>query len=112
LQEIDVSPQFGLDELWMANGSSPDVAANDAFWDVVFARLATVQEYGWHAGLEPLMWASDALNGAVSRFDWPQLHKQLVEQRASWTRLVIEHAKQHHAFFPAPDEVPTDEVEV
>lgn len=71
MQELDADPHFDEAALVRAHGTSLEEAQSEARWDVVFARLAGVQEYGFHAGQESLMWATDHLNGGLSRLDWP-----------------------------------------
>jgi hypothetical protein len=102
VDEIDVQPHFDARELVRSDGDIA-AAAEEATWDVVFARLAALQEYGWHAGLEPLMWASDALDGRLANLVWPRLQKELAAHRGSWMDLIISSAKRHNEFFPAPD---------
>jgi hypothetical protein len=63
-------------------------------------RLSALQEYGWHAGLEPLMWATDTVNGGLSTLDFPRLQAELAEHRTKWVDQIIAHAKAHHEFFP------------
>ncbi len=103
LEEIDVQPQFDDRILIPSNGASNRDLAEGAIWDVVFPRLSALQEYGWHAGLEPLMWASDAINGSLAELNWVNLQKELVTLRGSWIELIIAGAKEHHEFFPAPE---------
>ena len=103
LEEIDVQPRFESRELvWQ--GETPHAeAAEEAIWDVVLARLAAIQEYGWHAGLDPLMWASDSLNGSLTDLNWPRLQAELATHREVWIELIITSAKQHHEFFRPQD---------
>jgi hypothetical protein len=108
LDEIEETPYFAGKALLTAAGLSDAEVREDALWDVVFARLSAVQEYGWHAGLEPLVWASDALNGSLADLDWPRLQSEFARLRSQWTELIIKHAKKHDAFFPPPD-VPAEE---
>ncbi len=103
LEEIDETPTFTPKALVPTGGSSSDETVNDAVWDVVFVRLSAIQEYGWHAGLETLMWASDAVNGSLVEFDWASLQGELSRLRHEWIREVITHAKAHDAFFPKPE---------
>ncbi|MCI0377737.1 MAG: hypothetical protein L0215_09035 [Gemmataceae bacterium] len=104
LKEIDVEPQFAAEALVQSqNGAPSDASLLDAVWDVVYVRLSAIQEYGWHAGLEPLMWASDTVNGGLSKMNWSRLQEEFHQHRDAWVHLVIEHAKQHDAFFPAAD---------
>lgn len=104
VQELDVQPVFDPSDLLLPDGSNLDAVSTEALWDVVFVRLSAVQEYGWHAGLEPLMWASDAVNGGLADLDWPKLQGDLARLRDSWAVMIIRHAKQHDAFFPPPDQ--------
>ena len=103
LEEIDIQPRFEPRELVPAGETATTEAAEEALWDVLFARLATLQEYGWHAGLEDLMWASDSLNGGLTDLDWPRLQAELTARRDDWIELIIASAKQHHGFFPSQD---------
>jgi hypothetical protein len=99
LEEIDNTPAFSPQAL-AYDGQSPGEEETDALWDVVYTRFAALQEYGWHAGLESLMWATDAVNGSLADLNWQQLQGELSQLRKQWIELVIAHAKQHDAFFP------------
>jgi hypothetical protein len=109
VQEIDVEPFFDPRTLVRNSDTSESEAAIEATWDVVFARLSALQEYGWHAGLEAVMWASDAVNGGLAELDWPLLRKELASHREIWINLIINHAKEHDEFFPVPEVRPPDE---
>lgn len=98
VQELPITPEF-LDQDF---AHDPDEGtAQDAVWDVFFARLSGVQEYGFHAGLEQLMWATDRLDGALADLDWRALRAQLDARAREWTDLIIRHATDEGAFFPA-----------
>lgn len=101
LEEIDETPLFAEKSL-VLDGISRQEAAEQALWDVMFARLSTVQEYGWHAGLEDLAWASDQLNGSFGELDWSGLQPELAEFRRKWEDTVTTHAKDHAVYFPPP----------
>jgi hypothetical protein len=103
LEEIDETPHFTRRSLALSTGDSMDEIANDALWEVVFVRLSAIQEYGWHAGLENLIWASDAVNGSLAEFNWPALQEELLKLRNDWIHAVISHAKAHDGFFPKPE---------
>ena len=105
LQEIDVQPQFDNRMLADSDHESAGEAASEALWDVIFARLSALQEYGWHAGLEPLMWASDAVNGSLAELSWSHLKQELASQKNVWAELIIRHAKDHDAFFRRPTKI-------
>ena len=102
VEEIDDRPEFTEKSLVAADGNSAGDTAEEALWDVVFTRLLAVQEYGWHAGLEPLVWASDSINGSLADFNWRGLQKELASLRRPWADLIIQHARKHNVFFPEP----------
>jgi hypothetical protein len=103
LEEIDETPHFTRKALVPSAGISIEEIANDALWDVVFVRLSAIQEYGWHAGLENLIWASDAVNGSLAELNWSGLQEELFKLRNEWVHEVISHAKAHDGFFPKPE---------
>jgi hypothetical protein len=103
LEEVDNTPQFAENALAIPKDMTPQETASAALWDVVFARLSTIQEYGWHAGLEELIWVTDTLNGSLSEMNWSKLREELTQYRTKWEDLIISHAKKHGAFFPPSD---------
>jgi hypothetical protein len=103
LQEFAVEPRFDAGELMVTAGMTAEATAEEALWDVVLVRLSALQEYGWHAGLEPLMWASDSLNGELAELNWPRLRHAFSRLRGDWIDMIIQHAMEHHAFFPPVD---------
>lgn len=109
VQELDVHPRFDQESLAGFQTSSVEEGEEQALWDVVFTKLATLQEYGFHSGIEELMWATDTLNGGLSNLDWGLLRKELVERRSEWTDMIIDHARREHVFFPSSDEEPHEE---
>jgi hypothetical protein len=100
LEEIDVRPGFEPRMLIQLTAGAAGEPIEEAMWDVVLARLAALQEYGWHAGLEPLIWVTDTLNGSLAELNWSGLQAELADRRASWIELIIASAKEHHVFFP------------
>lgn len=100
LQEIDQEPIFGERDLHLHKGEAYEDIVSEALWDVFFCRIGSVQEYGFHAGIEDLMWATDSLNGALLDFDWAILKSALEEKRVQWTQLIITHAESENVFFP------------
>jgi hypothetical protein len=109
LQEIAANPTFDAGSLVPAPGSTPEELLDDAVWDVVFTKLSGLQEYGWHAALEDLMWVTDTLNGALADLDWPKLRAQLIVLIPRFTHQIIEHAKRENAYFPSwPDQETED----
>ena len=103
LREIDIEPRFDPRMLVSSSTDTESAAQEEAIWDVVFVRLSALQEFGWHAGIEALMWASDTVNGELVEFDWPGLQKELAKQRDLWIETIINFAKVHHEYFPQPN---------
>jgi hypothetical protein len=68
-QGLDKTPTFEPETL-VRDGASQSEIQEQARWDVLFMKLGAVQEYGFHAGLEHRMWATDSLNGGLSELDW------------------------------------------
>ena len=104
IQEFDASPQFARTDLVLREGDDESDVAHNALWEVFFTRLAALQEYGWHSGIEELLWASDRLNGALISLDWDKLKPELSRRQEEWTDRVINHAKENSQFFPKHDE--------
>lgn len=103
VQELPKTPRFELDDLVDEHNSATD----EAGWDVFFTRISGIQEYGFHAGLEELMWATDYLGASLIDLDWAALQRRLSTKSSEWTAAIIEHAQQENAFFP--DRYATDE---
>jgi hypothetical protein len=97
VQELPRTPRFEIEDIIAEDGRDN---AQEAIWDVFFARISGVQEYGFHSGLAELMWATDQLNGSLSNFDWPKLKDELQIKSSIWTNLIIQHAQAEDAFFP------------
>jgi hypothetical protein len=97
VQELPRTPRFEEDDV--VPDAPPD-AFEEALWDVFFSRISGVEEYGFHSGLQELMWATDQINGSLSRFDWEGLKRDLQIKASEWTELIIKHAQDEGAFFP------------
>jgi len=115
LQEIDSAAYFRRDDLVIPIGVDVEGVEEEARWDVLFCRLSSLQEYGWHAGVEELMWASDTVKDGLIELNWKLLSAELGKAKRVWTEVVIEHAKNQRAFFVSksdsvdPDELYEDE---
>ncbi len=109
LQEVDDTPLFSRKSLLIEDDGVVEEIAEQALWDVVFARLSTIQEYGWHAGLKELAWASDELNGSLGEMNWPELQPELAAFRQRWAETIVSHAKDYKVYFPAFPEHTLDE---
>lgn len=104
VDEMKIAPGFAPASL-NVNGDDPAEVATEAKWDVFFARLSGLQEYGWHAGIEELMWASDGVNGGLAELDWDRVQAELDAACPRWLETIIQHAKEQDGFFTqTPDE--------
>jgi hypothetical protein len=108
VDEIDAEPQFDARSILVADGDDPKASEQEALWEVVFTRLSGIQEYGYHAGIEKLMWATDSLNGGLSELRWPELRSELTNMRRVWIDQILSHARDNDVFFPSPDEEQAD----
>jgi hypothetical protein len=99
IQEFDASPVFSAADLVVKEGDVADEVNDQAIWEVFFTRLGAIQEYGWHAGVEELLWASDYFGEALITLDWNTLKPELAKKRAAWMTLVMDHAKENGLFF-------------
>lgn len=109
LQEIDIRPHFTPETDLVEHDVQSDEVVREALFDVVFARIAAIQEYGFHSGIRDLRWATDALNGGLSELDWSKLQLALGGVRGSWTEEIISHAKSEDVFFPEATDGPAHE---
>lgn len=110
VKEMDVEPIFSDANLVLNSDLEIEDVKNEALWDVVFSRIALLQEYGFHSGIEDLMWASDALNGGLSCLDWSKLKDELKAVSEAWVSKILSHAIGENVFFPEPEQAICDEV--
>ncbi|MBN2497476.1 MAG: hypothetical protein JXR96_22985 [Deltaproteobacteria bacterium] len=104
VQEMQDTPLFSSRVLLMDNGDPEDEVREQARWDVFFTQLSGIQEYGFHSGIEELMWASDSVNGGLSDLDWQALERELSSACPAWIDKIIKHAEENDAFFSQPAE--------
>ena len=100
IQDLPTTPSFLDADLKLGNVQLGPEAHEDAVWDVFFTRLSGIQEYGFHSGIETLIWATDQLNGSLTDLDWCGLSQELTVKSPEWTELIIRHATDEGAFFP------------
>ncbi len=98
LQEIDEEPRFRNADLHHDHGENGEAA----LWDLIFIRFSLLQEYGWHAGLEELLWVTDQVNGSLVEFNWPKLRDELGPLKGKLTELILAHAQAEGVFFDHP----------
>jgi hypothetical protein len=102
LRELPTEPYFTDDDLNVVD-DEPAVVRPEAMWDVIFTRIAGLQEYGFHSGIERLIWATDELNGGLSSLDWNELGPELRKRQPEWIELILRHASDEGVFFPPQD---------
>jgi hypothetical protein len=100
IQEFFNEPHFSDKDLVIGTDDDWDFLRSDARWDVFFVRLGCLQEYGFHSGLQELMWATDELNQGLSSLDWDATQNELTAKVPQWSELIIGHASGEGAFFP------------
>lgn len=74
--------------------------AEDARWELLYAQASAVQEFGWHASLEPLLHPLSSALEAVAEQDWGATQRALRAQRGAWRALVIQKARDEGEYFP------------
>lgn len=111
VQELAIEPQFMPEDMNAETSGKAKELITEGKWDVFFTRLGGVQEYGFHAGIEPLMWATDQLNGGLSSLDWGALQGELRVKIPHWTNTILEHAKAEGEYFPSPAATDSELVE-
>ena len=111
VDEIDEEPKFDARSIFVSEGENEEAVTQEALWDVVFTRISGLQEYGYHAGLESVMWAPDSLNRGLSDLNWPTLRGELSHMRQVWREQILTHARDQGAFFPAAEDEQTSEPE-
>lgn len=99
VDEMLLVPMFAPRSLNVVDEEDASSIETEARWDVFFARLTGLQEYGWHAGVEDLIWASDGLNGNLSELNWDGLTCDLETACPAWTEMIIKHARDNDAYF-------------
>lgn len=97
VQEIDEEPHFRGCDLMEFSGA--DTHHTEALWDLVFIRFSLIQEYGWHAGIESLIWVTDIAGDPLVNFDWPSLQCKLSDLKGKITENIIRHARDNGEFF-------------
>ena len=73
-----------------------------AFWEVFFAQLSGLQEFGWHASLEVLRTPVSGLGPAVAQLDWDAVCEAVRPLRAQWQAAIIAKARSAGEYFPTP----------
>lgn len=99
IEEIDNDVVFKDDDVKVENNVSTDEMRESAVWEVFFARLSGVQEFGWHASIETLKYPMGELRDYVGA-TWSKMKSALKDVKQSWENTVIDLAKREGRFFP------------
>jgi hypothetical protein len=103
VQELSDTPHFKDEDIFSEDAQV--ATKEEALWDLVFIKLSLLQEYGWHAGLEYLLWFPDALGDAIVNFDWGHLKPHLESLQPGITKMIIEHARNEGEYFATGEEM-------
>jgi hypothetical protein len=71
LDEIDSDVFFNDRDLVGLDGGPTDAARAAARWEVAYARLSGIQEFGWHAAMDVFKHPLRDLGDLVAAEDWP-----------------------------------------
>lgn len=93
VSQIALKPLFSQDDL-NENGAGVD----EALWDVFYSRLSLLQEYGWHAGIEDLIWISDRID-SLENFDWDVIQPQLNDLKPEIIQTIRMHAIDNDGYY-------------
>ncbi|WP_437581297.1 hypothetical protein [Sorangium sp. So ce887] len=97
LDEIDTDVLFRAADLLEAGGAAA------ARWEVAHARLSCIQEFGWHAAREELMYPMMELGAHVAEEDWNGFLLALGRLKGSFRDVVIAlDAEQRLLGWPRP----------
>lgn len=99
VNDLAHTPYFQDGDLYAGMQVISEEIRDDAVWDVFFTKLSGVQEYGFHSGIEKLMWSTDELNGSLVALDWTGLRRELEFKVPEWIELIIKNAAEEGEFF-------------
>lgn len=99
VKDLGNSPMFQKGDLITSREEDEEGLREDAVWDVFFTKLSGIQEYGFHSGIETLMWSTDQLNGSLASLDWGGLGRELEIRVPEWLELIIQRAMDEGEFF-------------
>ena len=105
VQDLAIPPVFQNRDLLGQEDSE-----QEAFWDTIFTKIALIQEYGWHSGIEMMHWFSDYLGDSVVSFEWSELQPVLEKRVGELTDLILTSARAEGEYFGV-EEVDTDEID-
>lgn len=103
IDQVARTPTFSEDDI---NGNG--CGESEALWDVFYSRISLIQEYGWHAGIEELIWVTDILGG-LEEFDWDTLRPQLVRIKPILIQKTLNHARENDGYFATTTPTEDDE---
>lgn len=98
IEELGAPVAVPKDQLLSSNG----MGERAAYWELFFAQLSGVQEFGWHASLESLRTPMARLGEAVAELDWDATCAAVQLLRREWRTAIIAKAQGEGEYFPSP----------
>ena len=98
ISEIGIKP--AITPAMLCNNGSNGHNLDAAQWEIAFARLSGVQEFGWHSAIQELAFAANAAAEAAAEANVDQLWTALAARQRSWADAVIATSRQAGIFFP------------
>jgi len=99
IAEIDYEVFFRSDDIRSDNDVSEVEMRELATWEVFYARLSGIQEFGWHASMNSLKFPMRELSAHISS-SWSSIRSVLTGIKKHWEDEVITLATQEGRFFP------------
>lgn len=99
ISEVDYEVFFRADDVRGVDAVSDGEMRELATWEVFYARLSGIQEFGWHASMESLKYPMRDLGAHVGS-SWDSMRPVLAEIKRVWEDAVIDLAKRDGRFFP------------
>lgn len=104
IAEIDYEVFFRSEDIKSEGDVSESEMREQATWEVFFARLSGIQEFGWHAAMESLKFPMRELSAYMDG-PWSSVRTVLGSLKARWEDEVITLATREGRFFPQSREV-------
>ncbi len=101
--EIDYEVFFRTEDIKGEDDVPESEMREQATWEVFFARLSGIQEFGWHASMESLKFPMRDLSAHMTD-SWNDIKPLLTTLKQRWEDEVITLARQEGRFFPQSNE--------
>jgi hypothetical protein len=89
LEEIDEDPKLKPEDLYVPRGYTHEELMPHSQFNILMNRIFALQEYGNHAGIEELHWATDSLgDDCLIESDWHGLKQELSALKPKWREMI------------------------